>query len=157
MKKFPLIFVLDNIRSAYNVGSVFRTADCCGAEAVYTCGYTPTITHPKVQKTALSSQQWVKSQHFESLSTAIDILQKEGYKIIVLECSPESTSLWEAEIPLGPTALILGNEVSGVQLEVTRQYNLPELALPMFGGKESLNVSSTAAIAGYDLVKRWSK
>lgn len=154
--KYPLVVILDNIRSAYNVGSALRTAECAGIEAVVTCGFTPPADHPKVKKTSLGAEALVQSTHFSSLNDAIITYQKKGYSIYALEIGENSKSLWEADLPERPTAFIFGHELNGVQIELVKQYYLPMLHIPMFGEKESLNVANANAIAVYDVVKRWA-
>lgn len=157
MAKFPLIAVLDNVRSAFNVGSVLRTADCAGIAEVVTVGYTPVASHFKVKKTALGAEESVRSTHYDSLETAIQELRKryEGVAIYALEYSEQSKSLWETELAEQPTAFIFGNEIDGVQLDITRRNKIQELHIPMFGMKESLNIANASAIAIYDAIKRW--
>lgn len=163
--RFPLILVLDNIRSAYNVGAMLRLADCAGIAEVITCGYTPQATHPKVKKTSLDAEQLVKSRHFTDLATCIETLTAEGIKIYALEKpidGSRSHSLWDTEFPLptsdsshNATAFIVGNEVEGVQTAITSSYKIDTIEIPQFGFKESLNVASAAAILVYDIIKRW--
>lgn len=151
-----LILVLDNVRSAYNVGSVFRTADCAGVSEVIICGYTPDATHPKVKKTALGAELAVPSRKFETLGECIDVLKSEGIAVYAFEAVEDSQDFWKAEFPREKSiGLIFGNEVVGVQLDVTRAQDVPTLAIPMFGGKSSLNIASAVAIASYDIAKRW--
>lgn len=151
-----LTVVLDNIRSAFNVGSVLRTAECAGAKEVITCGYTPNANHPKVKKTALGAEDLVESRVYKSLAECIITLKEEGNEVYALEISPDSKSLWEQELPKKPTAIILGNEVTGVQLDITNSLGIKQLHIPQFGKKRSLNVANASAIAIYDITKRWA-
>ncbi|MFW5702650.1 MAG: TrmH family RNA methyltransferase [Candidatus Dojkabacteria bacterium] len=150
-----LTIVLDNIRSAFNVGSVLRTAECAGAAEVITTGYTPNAQHPKVIKTALGAEEIVNSRTFKTLQEAIDNLSKEGNSIYGIEISENSTSLWEKSLPEIPTAIIFGNEIDGVQEVVLFRNGIEMLHIPQFGEKESLNVANASAIAIYDITKRW--
>lgn len=152
---FPLIILLDNIRSAYNVGAILRVADCAGIEAVYTCGYTPNASHPKVVKTALDAEKNVQTRHFPGITDAVKELAGNGYKVYALESGVGARNLWEVDLPRTKTAFILGNEVEGVQLDAVRDFRVETLEIPMYGIKESLNVSTAMAIATYDLIKRW--
>jgi len=152
-RSLNLTIILDNIRSAYNVGSVLRTADCAGVIKVILCGITPTIDHPKVVKTALGAEKTVPTQYYATLEEGINSIEKDN-QVYVLETGEDSHNLWETVIPNLPTTIIFGHEVLGVNLEATK--NLPKLFIPMFGTKESLNVANAVAIATYDLIKRWS-
>jgi tRNA G18 (ribose-2'-O)-methylase SpoU len=152
----PLTVVLDNIRSAFNVGSVLRTADCAGIDEVITSGYTPVASHHKVKKTSLGAERNVSSTHFDHLETTIQHLRSKTMTIYALEFTENiSESLWEEKIDLQPTALIFGNEIDGVQTEITDKHSIKQLHIPMYGKKESLNVANATAIAIYDVVKRW--
>jgi len=158
MQKFPLVVILDNIRSAYNVGSVLRTAECAGITGVYTCGYTPNAAHPKVRKTALDAEEWVESKHFASLEDCINQLISEKFNILALESNKEGQNIWTIDFPNVPTAIILGNEIEGVQLNLLEQFTeIKTVEVPMFGQKESLNVANTAAIAIYEIIRRWNQ
>jgi len=150
--RVPLTIVLDNVRSAYNVGSTLRTADCAWIEQVITCGYTPHAQHPKVKKTALGSEDILRTAHYPTLSACIEVLQEQSdLQIYAMELTENAISVWNvpAQQLAQPTALIFGNEVEGVQLDVTQAYGIPELKLPQFGVKQSLNVATAASIAIY--------
>ncbi len=150
--RLPLTVILNNVRSAYNVGAVFRTADCAWIERVVTCGYTPPAASPKVAKTALGSEVIMRSTHFPTLADCITALHADpDLTLFAMERTDAAQSLWampEAAFT-GRAALIFGNEVDGVQLDVTRAHNIPELELPQFGVKQSLNVATAASIAIY--------
>ncbi len=161
----PLIVVLPDIRSAQNVGSIFRTADAVGVTEIITCGYTP---HPSykndprpahvadsnrraIAKTALGAETTVPHRHFDGLEDAISYLRKHNYIIAALEQAENSTNLFEYA-PAGPVALLLGNEVEGLSPAILAKADVV-LELPMIGAKESLNVSVAAAIAMYQLTR----
>ena len=144
--------VLDNIRSAYNVGSIFRTSDGAGLTKLYLCGITPTPENPRVGKTALSAENYVPWEHSWSVIETVDKLQGEGYFIVSLEGGNSSIQLFDA-LPMireqnKPIALIVGNEVSGIDPEAVKKSSLC-VYIPMEGHKESLNVASAFAIASY--------
>jgi len=153
---FPLTIVLDNIRSAYNVGAILRVAECAGLTEVITCGYTPSAGHPKVKKTSLDAENLVETRHFTDLNSALTTLTHEGLHLYALESGKNTQSLWEIELPRVATAIIFGNEVEGIQLDILKQFTVPLVQIPMYGQKESLNVSTAMAIASYDIIKRWS-
>jgi 23S rRNA (guanosine2251-2'-O)-methyltransferase len=149
----PVIEVLlDNIRSAMNVGSIFRTADGAGIRHIHLCGITPTPDHPKIAKTALGAEFSVPwTQHWDAAVTSAD-LKGAGYKIWVLEGGSRSESIFEvlSDLPVSPILLVVGNEVSGVDpaiLEICDR----NIHLPMQGVKHSLNVAVAFGIAVYTL------
>jgi tRNA G18 (ribose-2'-O)-methylase SpoU len=153
-EKFPVVVVLDNIRSANNVGSIFRTADCLAIEKLYLCGYTPTPPHRDIQKTALDATETVAWSYHEKVVELINELKAKGYKIWAVEQIDESISLIDF-IPLENEkyAFILGNEVSGVSDEV-----LPLadgfVEIPQWGTKHSFNVTIACGIVLWDVVQK---
>ncbi len=160
-KTFPLTIILDNIRSAYNVGSILRTADCVGVEEVWLCGYTPGVEHKKIKKTALNAEDFVPTRKFETLDQAITEFKaqhkEDKSQIFALETGENAQNLWETKIENIPTALIFGNEVEGVQKDVITKHIVPVVEIPMFGKKDSLNVAVSVSIACYDVIKRWNQ
>ncbi|MBA2747107.1 MAG: TrmH family RNA methyltransferase, partial [Flavisolibacter sp.] len=92
-EKLPVIAVLENVRSAYNVGSVFRTADAFLLQAIYICGYTAVPPHKEIRKTALGAEETVEWKHFKGINEAIDDLRALGYKVFALEQAEQSTAL----------------------------------------------------------------
>lgn len=156
-KKYPLIAVLENVRSAYNVGSVFRTADAFLLEAVYTCGYTAQPPHKQITKTALGADETVCTKHFANAATAIEELKKNNYKIFAVEQTENSTKLNEFEIePQEKIAVIFGNEVSGIE-QSTILFCDDCIEIPQFGMKHSLNISVAAGIVLWHLVEKQFK
>ena len=149
---FKFVSVLDNIRSAYNVGSIFRTSDGAGLSKLYLCGITPTPENPRVGKTALGAEQAVKWEHSWDVLQTVQNLKNSGYFIISLEGGKTSRNIFDALPDIkrqnSPIALAVGNEVSGVDPEVV---NISSLCvyIPMEGIKESLNVASAFGIAAY--------
>ena len=144
--------VLDNIRSAYNVGSIFRTSDGAGLSKLYLCGITPTPENPRVGKTALGAENYVPWEHSWSVIETIEELRSEGHYIVSLEGGSTSINLFEA-LPIirkqnNPVTLIVGNEISGIDPEAVKKSSLC-VYIPMEGIKESLNVASAFAIASY--------
>ena len=149
--RIPLTIVLDNVRSAYNVGAVLRTADCVHLAQVVMCGYTPPSSHPKVRKTALDAEKIVRTRHAASLEETLRALSADGVQIFAMERTEQARLLWELPdtVFTQPAALVFGNELDGVQLDVTRAAGAGELALPQFGIKDSLNVATAASITMY--------
>ena len=149
----PLVFVLDNIRSAFNVGSIFRTAECLGAEKVYLCGYTPLPTQWKVEKTAMGTQEYLAWEEAGKLLECLESLKEDGYRIVALETAASATDLYEEFTP-EPTAFVLGNERFGLDPEILKVIDEVRI-VPLRGRKNSLNVGVTAAIAGFEWMRQW--
>ena len=157
-EKMPLIVVLDDVRSMYNVGSVFRTADAFRVEAIYLCGITAQPPHPEIHKTALGAEDTVTWQHFPTALEAVQTLKANGYTVFSIEQCEGSTLLSNLNSQL-PTvnsqyALVLGNEVKGVHQEVVDASD-GCIEIPQFGTKHSLNVSTTAGIVIWEFAKRF--
>lgn len=159
-----IVLILDNIRSCHNVGSLFRTAEGLGLKEIYLCGITPypKITNDsrlphliskitkKIDKTALGSINLIDYYYSENSFNVINKLKKKGYKIFSLEQDPRSQYLDQAKINFKNIALVVGNEVSGVDLNILEQSDLI-IEIRMLGKKESLNVVQAAAMALYNL------
>ena len=145
-EKIPLVVVLDNVRSLHNVGSVFRTADAFLVESVYLCGITSTPPHAEIHKTALGAEDSVSWKYFENAIEAVDELKKQGYTVFAIEQAEGSTSLEAINLDSEKKyAVILGNEVKGVQQSVVDKCDAC-IEIPQYGTKHSLNVSVTAGI-----------
>lgn len=144
---FPLTVVLDNLRSAYNVGSIFRTAECLQIKQIILCGITPVPNHPKLLKTAMGTQERVSWQHYADTVEAVKQLKKDGIPIMALETTDKAISLYDYR-PSGPVAMIMGNEALGIEEEVLAVADVV-LSIPVYGWKNSLNVSNAFALAGY--------
>lgn len=152
-KKTPLVFVLDNVRSALNVGSVFRSADAFALAHVYLCGITAQPPHRDILKTALGADESIQWSYHPQTLDAIQRLKEQGYQIFALEQATTTTLLHELQVDKNrPVALVLGNEVSGVDQAVINHCD-GVLEIPQFGTKHSLNVSVCAGIAAWELVK----
>lgn len=152
-KRFPIAAVLDNIRSAYNVGSMFRTAECAYISELVLCGITAKPPHKEVEKTALGTTQLVPWRYFPDTLEAVQALKGEGWKIVALEITDQSfpiQSLGEGDFPL---ALVVGNEVSGVDDRVLASADLV-VEIPQFGKKESLNVAVAFGVAVFLLLEK---
>lgn len=145
MRTKPLL-ILDNIRSAFNVGSLFRTSDAIQAELAL-IGITPHPPHPKIEKTALGSHKSVTWRYHQNLSDLLPKLKSSGYTIAALEITPQAQSLYQYQPP-DKFALILGNELDGVSDYGLDQSDLI-LKIPMKGVKSSLNVAIAGSIALY--------
>lgn len=153
-QKIPVVVILENIRSAYNVGSVFRTADAFLIEAIYICGYTAKPPHKEITKTALDSQNSVDWKYFENAKLAIADLHEQDYKIYAIEQVTNSLSLENfTELNQNKIAFIFGNEVSGVEQETIELCD-GCVEIPQFGMKHSLNISVAAGIVLWEVVRK---
>jgi tRNA G18 (ribose-2'-O)-methylase SpoU len=153
-EKLPLVVVLDNVRSLHNVGSVFRTSDAYLAEAVYLCGITSVPPHAEIHKSALGAEFSVDWRYFEHTVDAVVQLKAAGYTVFAIEQAEGSTMLSDLTLPSGQKyAVILGNEVKGVQQEVVDICD-GCIELPQFGTKHSLNVSVTAGIVIWEFFRK---
>jgi len=152
-EKIPIIVVLENIRSAYNVGSVFRTADAFLLEALYICGYTCVPPHKEIKKTALGAEDSVTWKHFENATFAIQELHELGYTVYAVEQAQGSTMLNKLAYKSGgKIAVIFGNEVTGVEQSTIQQCK-GCIEIPQHGIKHSLNIATAAGVVLWELVR----
>ena len=161
--KMPLIVVLDDVRSMYNIGSVFRTSDAFRVEAVYLCGITARPPHPEIHKTALGGEDSVTWRYFATAQEAVEELHRNNYQVFAIEQCEGSTLLQELKIDNSPSsfllppsskyAVVFGNEVKGVHQEVV---DLCDgcIEIPQFGTKHSMNVSVTAGIVIWEFARQ---
>lgn len=148
--KLPVSVVLDSIRSAYNVGSIFRTSDGAMIEKLYLCGYTPCPPQKEVLKTALGSHESVQWEHVKNPKEAVLALKEKGYKIVALELTDESFPYTEIPANDFPICLIIGNEITGVSQDLIDLCDY-SIEIPQFGIKQSLNVAVAYGITVYGL------
>lgn len=151
-EKIPIIVVLENIRSAYNVGSIFRTADAFLLQGLYICGYTAYPPHKEIRKTALGADETVHWKHFKKVQDALDELRAEGYRIYAVEQASHSIHLQDFNYGGEKVAVILGNEVTGVEQSTIEQTD-GVIEIPQLGMKHSLNVSVAAGVVLWELVR----
>ena len=151
--KVPIIAVLENVRSAYNVGSVFRTADAFLIEAIYICGYTAYPPHKEIKKTALGADETVAWKQFKNISEAIADIRQLGYKVYAVEQAVDSYKLQAISYePDEKIAIVFGNEVTGVDQSTIEQCD-GCIEIPQLGMKHSLNISVAAGIVLWELVR----
>lgn len=170
-EKLPLVVVLDDVRSLYNVGSVFRSCDAFRVEAVYLCGITATPPNAEIHKTALGGEDSVDWEYFKTTEEAVEKLKEKGYFVYSIEQVEGSTKLQNlseahskliqtslesgeqenSSLPSG-CAVIFGNEVKGVKQNIVDMSD-GCLEIPQFGTKHSLNVSVTAGIVVWEFAK----
>ena len=151
-KRNPVSLMLINIRSLYNVGSIFRTADAGLANELILCGYTPKPPRTEISKTSLGAVDSVHWSYFKNPIDAINEQKSKGYKIIALELTDKKriyTSLEKSEFPI---CIVLGNELTGLDDVLLKECD-DAIEIPMYGVKHSLNVSVAAGIALMEAVK----
>ncbi|MEM9737667.1 MAG: RNA methyltransferase [Bacteroidota bacterium] len=153
-KRKPLVLLLDNIRSAHNVGAIFRTADSFLVERIYLCGITPKPPHCQITKTALGAEKVVPWEKVDSILAPISILKKRAHQIIAIEQTPESISLEKLDRKKinFPIALILGHEIFGVSEGALQEADM-NIEIPQYGIKKSLNVATCAGILLWELLR----
>lgn len=152
--KMPLVVVMDEVRSMYNVGSVFRTSDAFRVAGIYLCGITAVPPHPEIHKTALGAEDTVEWHYFPSTREAVERLRADGFTILSIEQVEGSTMLQNMHIESGKKyAIVMGNEVKGVKQEIVDMSD-GCIEIPQFGTKHSLNVSTTAGIVIWEFAKQ---
>jgi tRNA G18 (ribose-2'-O)-methylase SpoU len=151
--KLPVVVVLDDVRSAYNVGSVFRTADAFRVTAIHICGISARPPHKEIHKTALGATESVDWEYFEDVCASLSRLRDEGYEIIAVEQAEPNIKLSDFEFKHGiKLAFIFGHEVTGVS-EKALGFAKACIEIPQFGTKHSLNIAVTAGIVLYEAAK----
>lgn len=156
-EKIPLVVVMDNVRSMYNVGSVFRTCDAFSVERLLLCGITACPPHKEIAKTALGATESVDWKHYDTTTEAVVELKQIGYKVFAVEQVDTSVMLDQLEIPASEkTAIVLGNEVFGVDDEVLALCD-GAIEIPQNGTKHSLNVSIAGGIVIWEFFKKMTE
>ena len=155
--KLPLAVILDEVRSLHNIGSVFRTSDAFLVERIYLCGITATPPHPEMHKTALGAEDTVDWKYVKHTLEAVEELHNEGYTVLAIEQVEGSTMLDELELePDKKYAIVMGNEVKGVQQEVIDACD-GCIEIPQYGTKQSLNVSVTTGTVLWEFANKLIK
>lgn len=152
-EKLPLIVVLDDVRSLYNVGSVFRSCDAFRVEAVYLCGITATPPNAEIHKTALGGEDSVDWKYFATADEAVKALHDDGVFVYSIEQVEGSKKLQDLQLEPRRYAVVFGNEVKGVHQSVVDASD-GCLEIPQFGTKHSLNVSVTAGIVVWEFARQ---
>ena len=153
-EKLPLVVVLDEVRSLHNIGSVFRTSDAFLVNRIYLCGITATPPHPEMHKTALGAEDTVDWKYMKHTLEAVEELHNEGYTVLAIEQVEGSTMLNNLSLEPGKKyAIVMGNEVKGVQQEVVNACD-GCIEIPQYGTKHSLNVSVTTGIVLWEFAKK---
>jgi tRNA G18 (ribose-2'-O)-methylase SpoU len=152
--KIPVMLVLDNVRSALNVGSAFRTADAFAVEGIILCGISAQPPHREILKTALGATETVKWKYFAESAEAVDYLEEKGWEVWAVEQAEGSVQLHRFEVPAHhPVALVFGNEVQGVSEEVMARVR-GAIEIPQFGAKHSLNIAVSIGVVVWELTRR---
>jgi len=150
--RHPLVVVVDNVRSLYNVGSIFRSCDGALVEKLYLCGFTPFPPRKEISKTALSADESVPWEHVYDITEVLTHLKAEGYTIAALEHTSESLSCFEMTAELFPLAVVVGNEITGIADEALEHCDVA-LEIPMYGVKQSLNVAVATGVLCFECVR----
>lgn len=151
----PVALVLDQIRSAYNTGAFFRTADAAGIERLYLCGITPAPANAAVAKTALGAERSVAWEYCADALAAVRMLRARGFEIAAVETSARASDLFDWQ-PRFPLAVVFGNEVDGLTEEVLEACDT-HVRLPMLGRKHSLNVATAGGVVAFEVLRKYRR
>jgi len=152
--RFPIVVLLEDIRSAHNVGAILRTADALLVREVLLAGITPGGDHKGVHKSALGAQDFVPWRRIESTTSEIKHLKTLGYTVAALEITDSPQPTESLLIGAYPICLVVGNEVAGISEATLNECDFA-LELPQLGVKQSLNVSIATAVMMFDLQRRY--
>lgn len=155
VERLPIYGLLDNVRSLYNVGSIFRTSDGGLIRKLYLCGYTPHPPRKEIDKTALGSTRSVPWEYHTDPLCAINAMKAQGVKVCVLEQTTNSIPYYNIPREAFPICLIVGNEITGVSPHAVAAADFA-IDIPMYGTKQSLNAAVAYGIALFELVKIWN-
>lgn len=155
LPKLPVTVILDNLRSAFNVGAIFRTAECGRVEQLYTCGITAHPPDPRVVRTSMSTTEFVPHKHLDTTAEAIELARTRGARIVALETTNVSRSLYDPWIKK-PVCLILGNEALGLGEDVLELAD-EIVEIPLLGYKNSLNVSVSLGVVLFEILRQWGE
>lgn len=153
VRVLPVTVVLDNVRSAYNVGAFFRAADAVRAERLYLCGITARPPNTKLTKTALGSESTVEWRGEADALSAIHALRQRGCEVAAIETSTRAVDLFEW-YPSFPVCVVFGHEVDGLRADVLEACDA-HVRLPMLGSKHSLNVATAGGVVLYELLRKY--
>lgn len=155
--KYPVLVVLDNVRSLNNIGSIFRTCDAFLLQGIFLCGITATPPHREISKTALGATESVHWQYFENTVDAVQMLRHQDYRVYAVEQTVHSSALHTFEIAAGEKyALIFGHEIKGVAQEVVDLCD-GAIEIPQHGTKHSLNIAVSAGIVLWEFFRFYQR
>lgn len=155
VKRWPLHLICDNIRSAFNVGSMLRSADCIGLESAHLCGYTASPNNSKTKKAAMGADEWVNWQWHAHTRDAIQQLKDKGICVVALETIPNTPSIYQFSWPK-PAAILLGNERHGLAPDLLQEAD-QICHIPVYGFKNSLNIATAFALTAAEVVRQWNQ
>lgn len=150
--RHPITLVADNVRSLYNVGSIFRTCDAARVEKLWLCGFTPHPPRKEIEKTALGSTNSVPWQYAWDITEVLEHLKAQGVAIAAVEQTNRSVSCFDVKAEQFPLAVIVGNEITGIAQKALPYCDFA-LEIPMFGIKHSLNVAVATGIILYECLR----
>lgn len=153
--ELPVAVLLDNVRSMYNVGAFFRTADAAGVQKLHLCGITAHPPHPGIRKTALGADERVAWEHSPEPLPVLERLRESGYEIAAAETSLHAVDLFDWT-PAFPVCLVFGHEVDGIRPEVLAACDT-HVRIPMLGIKHSLNVATAGGVVVYELLRKYRR
>jgi 23S rRNA (guanosine2251-2'-O)-methyltransferase len=153
IRTLPVTVLLDNVRSLYNVGAFFRTADAAGVEKLYLCGITGCPPKRAITKTALGSEDTVSWEHTWEPLPAVDAMRAAGYEIAAVETSVHAVDLFDWR-PRFPVCVLFGHEVEGIRPELAERCDT-HVRIPMLGRKHSLNVATAGGVVIYELLRKY--
>jgi 23S rRNA (guanosine2251-2'-O)-methyltransferase len=153
VRELPVALLLDNVRSLYNVGAFFRTADAAGLSRLYLCGITGCPPHRGISKTALGAEKNVTWEYAADSLQVLRTLRSAGYEIAAIETSNTSIDLFDWQ-PAFPVCVIFGNEIEGIRREVAKCADT-HVRIPMLGVKHSLNVATAGGVVIYELLRKY--
>jgi 23S rRNA (guanosine2251-2'-O)-methyltransferase len=151
--RLPVTVVLDNVRSLYNVGAFFRTADAVRADAIYLAGITPTPDDPRIAKTALGAERSMRWERVDTAGDALTVLRDRGCELAAVETSVRAIDIFDWE-PRFPVCVVFGHEVEGIDgrwLDACDTH----VRIPTLGLKQSLNVATAGGVVLYELLRRY--
>ena len=154
LPKHPISVLVEDVRSIYNVGSIFRTSDACLIEKIYLTGISGTPENRRLHKSALGAQDTVEWEYVDDAAALLQSLHEEGFTVAVLEHTTRPSRAADLSTADFPLCLIVGNELRGVSEAAIAAADIA-LEIPQFGAKQSLNVAVAYGVAVYDLVRRY--
>ena len=149
----PIYGLCENIRSIYNVGAIFRSSDAAFISKLYLTGYTPYPPRKEIDKVALGATLTVPWEYYKDPISAINQIKENNIKLCAIELTDKRTTIWDEELNIFPVCLIVGNEVTGVSKEILDLCDY-SAEIPMYGMKQSLNVSVAYGIAVYEFLRK---
>ncbi len=155
LPRLPITVVLENLRSSFNVGAVFRSCECARIGKLITCGITAHPPDEKVIKTSMGTWEFVPHEHVETVGEAIGRMRAEGVPVVALETTSKSVSIYETKFAR-PVCLFLGNEAQGLSREVLKAAD-QILEIPLLGYKNSLNVSVALGVTLFEILRQWGE